>query len=93
MSADTHRTAPGEVASVRRVDEDFKCGDCDALAVCMICDTCAQHCLTDGDPDACWKAHERWRLGGPDDSLQSITASMPPIGVRAAPKPRWGPRS
>jgi hypothetical protein len=64
-------------------------GYCGKPMVCLICDTCAEHCHTEGGPDACWAAHERWRLGGPDGSLASITASMPPVGVRAAPKPRW----
>ena len=80
-------------------EDDFTCwgsatelggaGYCGKPMVCFICDTCPEHCHAEGGPDPCWEAHERWRLGGPDDSLQSITASMPPVGVRPAPKPRW----
>ena len=81
-----HRTAGREVATFLAVDDLCDCG---APVVCLICETCPEDCHTAGGPDACWEAHEKWRLGGPDDSLQSITASMPPVGVRPAPKPKW----
>jgi hypothetical protein len=63
---------------------------CAEPVVCEICESCAAHCHTEGGPDACWSAHERWRLTGVDDALGTVSAV--PIGARPAPKPRW-PRS
>jgi hypothetical protein len=71
-------------------DEAALC-ECGASLVCMVCDTCAEHCLTDADPDACWQAHKSWRLGGPDLTFDpgAMTRAPRPGIVPAAPKPRW----
>ena len=62
----------------------------------MVCEACADHCHTEGGPDACWEAHEKWRLTGMDDSVG--VASAKPAGVLPAPRPMWpirtlGPRA
>ena len=65
--------------------------DCGAPIVCLVCDACPAHCLTDADPDRCWLAHESWRLGGPDLTFgpRATTTSPKPGIVPAAPRPRW----
>ena len=73
---------------------DFeKCGDegCDRPWVCHLCETCADHCITEGGPDRCWEAHEAWRLGLADPTFGEAFASRAPKPgtVPAAPKPRW----
>lgn len=68
------------------------CEVCGAPLVCFICETCPAHCLTDGDPDACWEAHESWRLGKGDPSFgPGAFVGRPPLmgSVPAAPRPRW----
>jgi hypothetical protein len=69
--------------------------DCEPCAcgkplVCFICESCAEHCLTEGGPDACWDAQESWRLGKGDPTFgEGATVSRPPPGTQPAPKPRW----
>jgi len=75
-----------------RIEDDLvcECEGCGAPLVCFICDTCAEHCVTDSDPDACWEAHEQWRrrLGDPTFG-PGATVTHPIAGIEAAPKPRW----
>ncbi|MGH7439325.1 MAG: hypothetical protein ACRENE_26865 [Polyangiaceae bacterium] len=74
------------------MDSD-KCGHdgCDRPWVCHLCETCAEHCITDGGPDRCWEAHEAWRLGLPDPTFGEAFASRAPAPgtVPAVPRPRW----
>lgn len=72
-------------------DNQLLCEDCDTPLVCFICDTCAEHCRTEGGPDACWEAHEAWRLGKGDPTFgEGATVAHPPVGsILPAPKPRW----
>ena len=72
------------------MDDDLRC-ECGALLVCFICESCAEHCLTEADPEACWQAHEDWRLGKGDPTFgESATVTCPQRGgVLPAPKPRW----
>jgi hypothetical protein len=71
---------------------DDACPECGQPVVCFVCDTCAEHCVTEGGPDACWDAHESWRLGEGDATFGPDF--RPPAGsVPAAPKPRWPQRS
>jgi hypothetical protein len=77
--------------------EDPTC-ECGAPLVCFICDSCAEHCLTDGDPDACREAHESWRLGKADPTFGRVRSSVGGEGkpimlngepISPAPRPRW----
>jgi hypothetical protein len=83
------------------VEPDLTCEHerCASSLVCFVCETCAEHCAL-GDPDACWEAHEAWRLGYPDAAFVTIVAQVarlpgrPIIGpdgklVPPAPRPRW----
>ena len=67
------------------------CFDCGKLIVCELCETCAEHCITEGGPDACWQAHEDWRLGKGDPTFDVTFASVKPRrgSIPPAPKPRW----
>ena len=67
------------------------CFECGLPAVCFLCDACPDHCVTDGGPDACWEAHEAWRLGKGDPTFGEAFASRAPKPgtVPAFPKPRW----
>ncbi len=69
-----------------------KCLECDAPLVCSLCGSCAEHCVTDGGPDACWAAHESWRRGE-GDALFGPDFRPEPGTVPAAPKPRWPGKS
>jgi hypothetical protein len=72
------------------MDDDPECFECGQPLVCFICDTCAEHCLTEGGPDACWKAHEAWRLGKGDPTFGDAMVTHPGPGVvPPAPKPWW----
>ena len=58
---------------------------CGKPLVCFICETCAEHCTTAGDPDACWEAYEERRLG----QIGEETGPQPsPERALPAPKPR-----
>ena len=65
--------------------------ECGEPLVCFICDACPEHCLIDGGPDACWEAHEAWRLGKGDPTFgEGATVTHAPRGsIQPAPKPRW----
>ena len=80
------------VPSPRHPDPET-CEVCGAPLVCLVCEMCPEHCLTDGDPDACWEAHEAWRLGKGDPTFgedPTATVMHPPRGsVQPAPRPRW----
>lgn len=78
-------------------DLTCECEGCGAPLVCFICDSCPEHCLTNGDPDACWEAHESWRLGKGDPTFETVAARATKPGRRVtlngapippAPKPR-----
>jgi hypothetical protein len=73
------------------VDDDDLTRECGKPLVCYLCDSCAEHYLTDADPDACWEAHEAWRLGKGDPTFGAgSTVTSPRRGtVPAAPRPRW----
>jgi hypothetical protein len=75
---------------VTDADPDEHFCECGKPLVCFICESCPEHCLTDGDPDACWEAHESWRLGKGDPTFGEVVAARPPPpGIPPAPKPRW----
>jgi hypothetical protein len=82
--ARTHVHAAGECPA-------FVSEDCDKPIVCFVCDTCDEHCRTEGGPHACSKAHEAWRLGkGHPTFGEGVTVTHAPRGrVPPAPKPRW----
>jgi hypothetical protein len=76
-------------AALRVWDEPYAhCHGCCGPVVCMICDACAEHCTTEGGPDACWNGFEAWRASLDDPTLASVTRPSPSM-VRPAPKPRW----
>jgi hypothetical protein len=43
----------------------------------------APSCLTDGDPDACWEAHESWMLGKGDPTFGEVVGNPSTNGVRS----------
>ena len=80
-------------------DELCEDPDCNRPVECFVCASCAAHCVL-GDPEACWEAHEAWRLGKPDPAFTKVltTAATPgkPITLNGLPVPpisslQWAP--
>jgi hypothetical protein len=77
-------------------DEECESEGCGELVDCYVCDACAAHCALH-DPQACWDAHESWRLGRGDPAIVSVLEAVPATGrpvtlngkpVPPAPRPR-----
>ncbi len=75
---------------VSSASEELLC-ECGKPLVCFLGESCPEHCLTDGDPEVCWAAHEAWRLGEGDPTFGVVVAVRhpPPGSIPPAPKPRW----